>query len=188
MELVFETNRCVLRRLSKEDHPSVWEAAHTPGFTAGMTWEPPETEQELAKFTDTALVNWEKGTQYVWTIEEKQTARFIGRVDMRLETELGEAVWGLGYFIHPKEQGQGFATEAATAAVDFVFTQLGAATVISSHHDWNVASGRVMQKIGMQHMGQSVGRTFKHGKPVHAEEYAITRDEWLKLRKVARDE
>ena len=45
--------------------------------------------------------------------------------------------------------GQGFATEAATAALDFAFSTLGVEEVLSFAATLNVRSQRVMERLGM---------------------------------------
>ena len=47
--------------------------------------------------------------------------------------------------------GRGLATEGARAALDFGFGSLGLERIIARYHTDNVASGRVMQKIGMRY-------------------------------------
>lgn len=172
------TERCRLRRLSKDDAEHVWSAAHTPGFTDGMTWEPPKHIDEMHIFTDEALELWEKGEKFVWTIEDKEDGSFIGRVEVRRDREIPGSVWGLGYWIHPTQQKKGYATEASKEVIRCVFEELKGDSIVSSHADWNEASGKVLRKIGMKHTGFSEGRTFKNGKPVRSAEFWLDRADW----------
>lgn len=177
-DFTLSTARLRLRRLSRDDAPHVLSACKTPGFTDGMTWEPMNTEGETHVFTDEALALWEKGEKYVWTIEGKDDGVFIGRMEVGKVPEQPGNVWELGYWIHPMQQGKGYATEAAQEALRYAFEDLKVDSVLSSHHDWNDASGKVLRKIGMRHTGFSEGRTFKHGKPVRAAEFWLDRSEW----------
>jgi ribosomal-protein-alanine N-acetyltransferase len=172
------TERCMLRRLSYADNEHIWSAAHTPGFTDGMTWDPPKTMAELDAFTKMSLEEWEKGTKYLWTITSRENGEFIGRMEVKKADELPGNVWGLGYFIHPLQQGKGYATEAATAAIKFAFEKLNADSIVSSHHDWNLASGKVLTKIGMKHTGFTEDRVIKDGKPVRAAEFWLDKSDW----------
>lgn len=177
-DIILTTDRLRLRRLSRDDAPHVLSACRTPGFTDGMTWEPVDTIEETHVFTDEALELWEKGEKFVWTIEDKDDGTFIGRVEVKIAPELPGNTWGLGYWIHPTQQGKGYATEAAKEAIRFAFEELGADSIVSSHHDWNDASGRVLTKIGMKHTGFSEGRTMKNGKPVRSAEFWLDRKDW----------
>ncbi len=172
------TERLRLRRLSRDDAPHVLSAAQTPGFTDGMTWEPMATIEETHIFTDYALSLWEKGEKFVWTIETKDDGTFIGRIEVGRAPELPGNVWGLGYWIHPTQQRKGYATEASREAIRFAFEEMKADAIVSSHHDWNDASGKVLTQIGMRHTGFSEGRTMKRGKPVRSAEFWLDRADW----------
>jgi [ribosomal protein S5]-alanine N-acetyltransferase len=182
-DFTLTTARLRLRRLSRDDAPHVLSACKTPGFTDGMTWEPMDTEEETHVFTDEALALWEKGEKYVWTIEGKDDGVFIGRVEVKNAHELPGNTWALGYWIHPTQHNKGYATEAATEAVRFAFEELKADSIVSSHADWNEASGKVLTKIGMRHTGFSEGRVMKDGKPVRAAEFWLDRRDWESLKR-----
>lgn len=178
-DYILTTERLHLRRLSRDDAPYVLSACQTPGFNDGMTWEPVHTIEETHIFTDYANDLWDKGEKFVWTIEDKNTASFIGRIELGRDDNLGDGIWGLGYWIHPTQQGKGYATEATYEAIRFAFETLHADSIVSSHHDWNEASGRVLTKVGMKHTGFSEGRTMKKGKPVRSAEYWLDRTDWV---------
>jgi RimJ/RimL family protein N-acetyltransferase len=59
----------------------------------------------------------------------------------------------LGYWIGVPYWGQGYCTEAARAVLQFGFNQLDLHRVWAPHFKRNPASGRVMQKLGMQYEG-----------------------------------
>lgn len=177
-DVILTTPRLRLRRLSRDDAPHVVSACQTPGFTDGMSWEPVASIEESHEFTDYALGMWDKGEKFVWTVEAKDDSSFIGRVEVGKVPEQPGNVWELGYWIHPMQQGKGYATEAAQEALRYAFEDLKVDSVLSSHHDWNDASGKVLRKIGMRQTGFSEGRTFKHGKPVRAAEFWLDRSEW----------
>ncbi|MEM8874670.1 MAG: GNAT family N-acetyltransferase [Planctomycetota bacterium] len=56
---------------------------------------------------------------------------------------------GLFWATHPEHRRRGYATEAAAAALRFVFGQLHAARVVATTEHDNVASMAVMRKLGM---------------------------------------
>ena len=57
----------------------------------------------------------------------------------------------VGYAFAQAYWGQGFATELASACVQFGFNQLGLNRIIAVADEANMASRRVMEKIGMRH-------------------------------------
>lgn len=176
-EFRLTTERLVLRKLSRDDADHVWSAAHTPGFTDGMTWDPPKDHAEIHAFTDKALQDWESGENLLWTIETKD-GEFIGRINLRQDKVLPGNAWTFGYWVHPSQQRKGYATEAAKEVARFAFEQMGAGVLVTSHADWNDISGKVMQKIGMKHVGFTLDRVKKKGEPVRTSEYRLEKNDW----------
>lgn len=89
-----------------------------------------------------------------WAVELPERARFIGHVGLLTLTpdlpgfpgveigwELAQAYWG-----------QGFATETALASVRYGFDQLQLNEIVATTAACNIASRRVMEKIGMRHV------------------------------------
>lgn len=148
LDFVLETPRCTLRPPSHDDIPRVFSASRFPGFNDGMTWDPPETVEELQAPLERNLAAWRAGTAYTFAIETKQLQpAFVGRIVIR-QTE-GDRLWNFGFWTHPAQQGKGYMTEAATAVVGFGFTQLGAEHIAACHALWNLKSRRVLEKVGM---------------------------------------
>ena len=86
-----------------------------------------------------------------WAVEAPGVAPFIGAVGlMRVRFEASftpavEAAWRL----HRRYWGQGYATEAARAAIDDGFTRVGLNEIIAITALGNAASIRVMKRLGM---------------------------------------
>jgi ribosomal-protein-alanine N-acetyltransferase len=57
---------------------------------------------------------------------------------------------GLFYAVHPDHQRQGYATEAASALIDYAFQSLKLKRLIATTRYENVASQGVMKKLGMK--------------------------------------
>jgi RimJ/RimL family protein N-acetyltransferase len=80
----------------------------------------------------------------------------------------------IGWRLHPDFWGQGLASEAAACMAAFAFDSLGASELIAVRHPDNVASARVMDRLGMQYRGLEtwygeIGPT-----------YVLSREDWLK--------
>jgi RimJ/RimL family protein N-acetyltransferase len=75
----------------------------------------------------------------------------VGYVGLSRDAVEGEPVVEVGWSIHPDRQGEGFATEAAKASVDWGFQVCGLEQIVSFTTPHNTASRRVMEKIGMTH-------------------------------------
>lgn len=87
-----------------------------------------------------------------WAVERRAEGAFLGFVGLARPgfapfTSNVEIGWRLARGVW----GQGFATEAAEAAVSFAFTSLGLAELIAFTVPANRPSRRVMEKLGMTH-------------------------------------
>ncbi|NIN68021.1 MAG: GNAT family N-acetyltransferase, partial [Anaerolineae bacterium] len=63
--------------------------------------------------------------------------------------------WALAYWTHPERWGEGYATEGAQCVIKFGFERLGAASIWAGAAEWNHASNRVLEKLGMVHMSDN---------------------------------
>lgn len=141
-----ETPRCHLRIVSLADIPHTFSASRHEGFCDGMQWDPSETEEELIPFYHSTIEAWEKGIAYTFTIEDKTTNEFVGKIATRYKEN---STWDLGFWTHPAQQGKGYMKEAVTAVIALAFTELAATEVIATHAVWNLASEKVLQHNGM---------------------------------------
>jgi [ribosomal protein S5]-alanine N-acetyltransferase len=78
--------------------------------------------------------------------------------------------WELGYIFNPRYQRRGYATEAARALLHHAFAEMGVHRVIANCNPANVASWRVLEKIGFVregHLRQNIFfRRDAEGRPV----------------------
>jgi RimJ/RimL family protein N-acetyltransferase len=58
-------------------------------------------------------------------------------------------IYEIGWVFHPEHHAQGYATEAALALFQYGFETLGLHRIIATCQPENVASWRVMEKLGM---------------------------------------
>ncbi|MCX8499365.1 MAG: GNAT family N-acetyltransferase [Caulobacteraceae bacterium] len=88
-----------------------------------------------------------------FTVVDRATGQWVGRVGpMKPEGWPGtEVAWSLGAAFH----GKGYATEAATAAIDWAFDYLGWTEVIHTIHPDNVPSQAVATRLGSVNLRQA---------------------------------
>ena len=88
-----------------------------------------------------------KGTEpYVWTARRTTTGAFVGWFCLWPD---GGNVAELGYRLRRLDWGQGLASEGASALVSWGFTSGHYDKIVSCTMAGNIASRRVMEKIGM---------------------------------------
>lgn len=102
-----------------------------------------------------ATVDWASGLIAergwgLWAVEVVGGPSFIGVTGLNQPAVIPDAVevsWKLGR----QHWGQGYATEAARAAVRFGFEQLGLEEIVAMTVPENLRSRRVMERLGMTH-------------------------------------
>jgi [ribosomal protein S5]-alanine N-acetyltransferase len=56
----------------------------------------------------------------------------------------------MGFYLRPSYWGMGLAEEAGRAVIEHAFEVLGAGSLYAAHHPQNMASGRVLSKLGFR--------------------------------------
>jgi RimJ/RimL family protein N-acetyltransferase len=151
MELV--TSRLLLREFSASDYEAVHAYAADPEVTRFMDWGPngPEdTVAFLAEVRRAALVVPRLG--YSLAVVVCAAGDLVGAVHLG-ETSRAHRRGEMGYVLAQVHWRMGYATEAATAVLRFGFDEVGFHKITATCDPDNVASARVLEKIGMQYEG-----------------------------------
>ena len=83
----------------------------------------------------------------LWALETLQDGRFIGDAGPTLQQVEGSRLLEVGYHIHPALRGQGLATEAAAACIEWAFRNTSHEAVGSIVDPRNIASIGVASKL-----------------------------------------
>ena len=86
--------------------------------------------------------------------------------------------WEIGWAVHPDEWNKGYATEAAWHLVNWGFSELNMHRVVAFCHANNIASVRVMEKLGMHQDGRLRETRWLNGVWWDEYVYAILEKEW----------
>ena len=87
--------------------------------------------------------------KYQLALTLKDSGQLIGNIGIRKENSSDHQA-ELGYEINPKFWGQGYASEAALAMRNFGFKKLGLHRIWAHCLEENIASRRVLEKVGMR--------------------------------------
>ena len=168
-----ETQRLILRKLSMEDLYDYYERIGSDGEVSKfMLWEPHQDIGETLESFGKTLAGYEEGNYYRWVAEEKNGDGVIGTMSL-LRFDEEEDSCSFAYMFAKDWWGQGYATEAMTAVVNFAVEKLEIKKITADHFAGNEASGNVMRKLGMVHTGTVKGKYEKHGHRVDAEQYEL---------------
>ncbi len=173
------TTRCLLRCVTEYYLEHVWTVTRYPALTTACGGIHPASKAAIYAAVQHHLRMWANGEEYVWAIRLRADNSFIGHISIRREQ--GDGVWSIGFWIHPERWGQGFATEASRAIIDSGFGRLGGNKIDAAHAQWNVASQRVMQKLGLNSVGDKPRGFEKNGHWGAETEYEVDRDSWQSL-------
>jgi RimJ/RimL family protein N-acetyltransferase len=143
------TPRLILRPWRESDFAPFAEQNADPvvmRFLGGVL-----TRQESDAYAARAERHWAEVGYCKWAVEAPGVAPFIGAVGLtRVTFEAAftpavEAAWRL----HRRYWGHGYATEAAQAAIEDGFMRVGLTEIIALTALDNIASMRVMERLGM---------------------------------------
>lgn len=172
------TERLLLRPFTLEDAPIVQKLAGDKAI-ADVTLNIPHP------YPDGLAENWisthaprfrdNRGAIYAITLPENR--QVIGSIGLVTIPDHQRAE--LGYWLGRPYWGQGYTTDAARELLRYGFTELGLNRIYASHFSRNPASGRVMQKIGMQYEGTLRQHIAKWGRFEDLKMYGILKSEWL---------
>jgi ribosomal-protein-alanine N-acetyltransferase len=153
MSVIFETDRLIFRDWEKPDTPPFVEMCADPKVMEFLS--KPLTQHEALTTINRIQSHFKKNGFGLYAVEKKATKRFIGFIGFMIpnfEHYFTPCV-EIGWRIQSTEWNMGYATEGATACLRFGFSELGFKKIHSFTSVRNLASQRVMQKIGLNRKG-----------------------------------
>jgi ribosomal-protein-alanine N-acetyltransferase len=176
MEL--HTQRLLLREFVTADWPAVLAYQRDPRYLQFYEWTD-RTPGDAQRFVQMFLDQQEEQPRrkFQLAVVLKDTGQLIGNCGIRkASVDAHEA--DIGYELSPDHWGHGYATEAARAIGQFGFAEL------KVHRIWawciadNVASARVLEKIGLKLEGRLRDKEYFKGRWWDTLLYALLKDEW----------
>jgi len=159
---VIETDRLILRPFEISDGSRVQELVDCREVYEVTSLIPYPYKDGMAEdWIATHKKAYDEDRGVVFAIVEKKSLDIIGAIGIGGDQQNKRGT--MGYWIGVPYWGQGYATEAAKAALDFAFNVLDYHRVEADHFECNPASGRVLQKIGMQREGRMIDHVLKDG-------------------------
>jgi ribosomal-protein-alanine N-acetyltransferase len=146
----WETERLRARPAASADAHVVFEQyARDPAVAKYMTWRPHRTVNETIEFLRRCEEMWRNGSAFAWTLWLKADEGFAGVIELRVQ---GPAV-DVGYALSRRLWRQGLMSEALAALVRWALAQPEIFRVWATCDVENVASARVLERVGMQQEG-----------------------------------
>lgn len=169
------TPHLVLRPLRPDDAPQIAALAgnrNVSRFTRHIPF--PYDEALASQFIREQRSAFNKGEEWTWAVCLKDGLTLVGCISVTFAEEMsGE----LGYWIGEPYWNKGYATEAARAVANHVFSACEIWELESRHLFGNDASGRVLTKLGFQVVGFTQENS--RGTPQNIVLYRQLRAAWI---------
>lgn len=186
--MIIETERLILRPFALSDAADVYEYLKEPAvncFASMKLNSLDEAAEEMKKRVGE--------TEYYFAITLKENGKVIGEIDAYPEAGEPHAddsgpmdTFSPCWMLNLNYTGKGYAYEAAHAFFDYLFNEKGARRIYAYTEDYNTASQRLCERLGMRLEGLFLEFisfvNFPDGTPRYENtyQYAILKKEWNK--------
>ena len=176
------TSRLLLRRLHKRDAKSIYRVwASDPRVARYLLWRPHASVGVTRQWLSLWIEEYARPDCYRWGIQLQGQDGLIGMIEasvLQRETEQISLGYSLGYAYWQR----GYATEALSAVVDYLFAAESFAEVVADHFWENPASGRVLRKAGLLYQGiRYHAQCDPAGRWHDVAFYALRQEQWRQL-------
>lgn len=145
------TERLVLTPLTRDDLQALHRVSNEPLVRRYLWDDEPVQEEAIRDLIDQSVRTFAEEGVGLFGVRVRGTDDLVGFCGfVRLE---GMTEVELGYELAPELWGKGLATEAARACVRYAFEDAGLRRAIAGADPPNVASLRVLEKLGMTPIG-----------------------------------
>jgi RimJ/RimL family protein N-acetyltransferase len=171
LKIILETQRLLLREFELSDAQKMYELNLDKDVLQFTGDEPFESVEKARLFLQnyTAYQLYGMGR---WAVIRKNDNEFLGWCGLKFMKE--EDIYDVGYRFFKKCWGRGYATESASKSLEYGFQQLHLEEIIGRVMKENIASIRVLEKIGLKY-SHDFDFQGKEGKI-----YKISKDDFLK--------
>jgi [ribosomal protein S5]-alanine N-acetyltransferase len=188
LTLPIETPRLLLRLPTLGDVPDLRGSFRDrrTATAVGAPLHSLEERRDPAKMVRRTRAEFRRATDLSLSVILRTDGRCVGRVGLRGIDWNYRTVESLSYWIDPRFWGQGYATEASWFLCHVAFTSLGIRRISSSALEPNVASIRVMRKLGFEAEGRQRQAIRLRGRSMDMRLYGLLRTELMPWRTLAR--
>ncbi len=177
IHLPLHTERLLLRDFEEADWEAVYCYASDPEVTRFMVWGP-NTEEDTREYIQHKLAAQQADprTSFSLAVVLKAEDVLIGSCALTVSRPEKHAAY-IGYCLNRDYWGQGYATEAVQAIIGLGFLQLHLHRIFATCDPHNVASLRVLEKLGMRREGRLLEDRWQEGRWRDSYLYAILEQE-----------
>lgn len=178
--MILETERLVLRELSREDFSDLYDVLADPDVTAHYPYS--FDEDRVKNWIERNIARYKNDGFGLWAVIHKESGRMIGDCGITMQKIEGEMLPEIGYHIHKDFRRKGYASEAAAGCIEYAFSKLGFERLYSYMKYTNEPSCRTAEKNGMTFLKEYPDPDNKITKV-----YSISNEEWKMHKKSVSD-
>jgi [ribosomal protein S5]-alanine N-acetyltransferase len=152
-----ETPRLILREFDRSDLPALTPIFADPQvmkFSTMGIYSISQTEKAIDHFID----SYNRLGFGFWAVILKESNLLIGYCGLAIDRIDNQDEPEIGYRLNSKFWGKGFATEAASASIEYGFDRIKLPYILGAAQPKNIASVRVLKKLGMTFEKETIFR------------------------------
>ncbi len=172
---ILETTRVVVRNLEAADLDALHAICSAPEVMRYLDDFVPYTREKSAAAIENAMQSYETHGFGPWAFVSKAARAFLGFGG--IEMLPGRSAPEISYILAPRYWGVGLAGEVAAALVAHAFEAIGLDTLGASADPRNLASIRIIEKVGMDFVRHGVDEF-----GMHARFYSIDRSGYMQAK------
>jgi ribosomal-protein-alanine N-acetyltransferase len=175
---VLTGERVLLRALEESDAEALFAGASNPNVTRFTLWEAHRSRDDTLTFLRTYVPeHYRQGVPDPMGIVLQENGPVVGCVGCHWASEKNRAM-EFGYWIAEPYWGKGLVVEAARLLIDHVFRSYEVERVQAHCFAANMASYRVLEKLGLSFEGTHRSALFHRDRFWDLKMFAALRDEW----------
>jgi len=181
---MIESERILLKPMSKADAAALFAYRSLPEVYQYQSWAPKNLEE-----ADEFISRYSLSKEIV--VGQWKQLGIYNRSDSVLMGDCGFCIFEeeqaiIGYTISPEFQRKGFGFEVTNLLVDYLFEKYNLHRLVAKTDPDNIASIKILEKIGFRKEGHSIKCVKIRGKWEDDVTYAILGEEWVTLKNKSR--
>lgn len=182
---ILETERLILRPFQLSDADRVQKLAGRKEVAETTNLPHPYSKEMAEEWIKTHEPAFREGKRAVYAITLKDSGELIGAISLMDFTQASGHTGNharIGFWIGVPYWNKGYCTEAGKAVLEYGFLERGLNRIYTGYMSSNLASGRVLEKLGMVYEGTQRQHITRLGEYEDLVLVGILRSEWEKNR------
>ena len=168
-----KTERLILRKIMPDDAEMVYKWMSDPDVIKYEDWAPHQNVEYTRGYIMHVFGDYSSNQSYNWGIQLNN--ELIGHV---VVVDINDRKGSVGYYLRKDFWSKGYTTEAVKAIIEYMLFDVGIGKIEAKHSIKNIASGKILKKIGMAYKGHVKEVYFSNSEWQDCDYYSITKEEY----------